>query len=162
MHPERFHVALVTDPIDAGALADLVGTPASGGVVAFSGNVRNEHEGRGVTAIDYSAASGLALAQLEAVCREILEDPEIHRVAAVHRTGHLVVGEASVVVAASAAHRRAAFRGAQRLIDRIKEVVPVWKHEHFDDGTSGWAPGFTVAEADRSPGPAREGAGECS
>ena len=95
----------------------------------------------GVTAIDYSAASGLALAQLEAVCREILEDPEIHRVAAVHRTGHLVVGEASVVVAASAAHRRAAFRGAQRLIDRIKEVVPVWKHEHFVEGDSRWVPG---------------------
>ncbi|GJM45630.1 MAG: hypothetical protein DHS20C21_24720 [Gemmatimonadota bacterium] len=162
MNPERILVEVVTHPIDPAALSAFVGTPGSGGVVTFSGNVRNEHQGRGVVSIEYSAVPELARAKLADLAAEVLRDPEIHRVAAVHRTGLLRVGEASVVVAASAAHREAAFRAARALIDRIKQVVPVWKNERFDDGTTEWAPGFSVPEADRSPGVTPEGATECS
>jgi len=158
----RSLVRLTTEPLDERELTSFVATPASGGIVLFSGVVRNGHEGREVTGIAYSAAEELARAQLARVTAEALEDPDVHRVAAFHRTGELGVGEASVMVAASAAHRDAAFRAARLLIDRIKEVVPVWKHEHFADGTSAWAPGFTVAPADHArPSPA-PGGSSCS
>jgi molybdopterin synthase catalytic subunit len=157
MEQVRSLVRVTAEPLDERELTAFVTTPASGGVVLFSGVVRNEHEGRAVTGIAYSAAEGLAEAQLARVAAETLADPDVHRVAAFHRTGELAVGEASVMVAASAAHRDAAFRAARRLIDRIKEVVPVWKHEHFADGTSAWAPGFTVSPADHAPSRSPEG-----
>jgi molybdopterin synthase catalytic subunit len=131
-------------------LVGFVRTPESGGVVCLSGIVRNHHEGRGVLRMEYSAATSLAESQLRRIAQESLEVPGVHRVAVLHRTGTLEVGEASVIVAASAAHREEAFQAARRLIDRVKEVVPVWKREHFDDGTTGWVPGFTIADGDRA------------
>ena len=146
--------ALITEGLlDERELVRFVSTAASGGIVVFSGIVRNQHEGRAVNSIEYSAARPLADEKLAAICREVLENAAIHRVAAAHRTGHLQIGEASVIVVASAAHREEAFQGARRLIDRIKEVLPVWKREHFADGTVDWAPGFTIRDSDRSSGP---------
>lgn len=162
MEHSRSLVRVTTEPLDERELTAFVATPASGGVVLFSGVVRNEHEGREVTGIGYTAADELARAQLERVAAEALEDPDVHRVAAFHRTGELAVGEASVMVAASAAHREAAFRAARRLIDRIKEAVPVWKHEHFADGASEWAPGFTVAPEDHAHPASAPGGPSCS
>jgi molybdopterin synthase catalytic subunit len=144
---ERARTGLTEAPLREGDAVAFVTTPASGGVVVFSGVVRNRHAGRGVVAIDYSAAKVLAEKQLAVIAHEVLEATGIHRVAAHHRLGRLEVGEASVIVAASAEHRAEAFEAARRLIDRIKEVLPVWKKEHFDDGTAEWAPGFTVSEA---------------
>lgn len=136
-------------PLAAAELERFVATPASGGIVVFAGVVRNRHEGHDVVRIEYEAAEPLARATLESIAREALRDPGLHRAAAVHRTGSLEVGEASVIVAASAAHRDEAFRGAHFLIDRIKEILPVWKREHFADGTAAWAPGFAIRESDR-------------
>lgn len=156
MRDDRSWTEVTTGPLSEGAIASYVATPASGGVVVFSGIVRDHHEGRAVVAIEYTAVESLAAAKLRDIALEVLDDAAVHRVAAVHRIGHLEVGEASVMVAASAAHRADAFRAAQRLIDRIKEVVPVWKHEHFADGTKSWAPGFTPSVADRRPGVGEE------
>jgi molybdopterin synthase catalytic subunit len=153
---ERFLVRVTADPLDEAELARFVGTPASGAVVTFAGVVRNHHEGRAVERIEYAAVEKLATAKLADLAREALEDADVDRVAAAHRTGLLEVGEASVIVGASAAHRAAAFRAARHLIDRIKEVLPVWKHEHFADGTRAWAAGFSVPEADRASGDPRE------
>ena len=148
-------VRIDTAPLSPSELESFVTTPASGGVVSFSGVVRNHHEGRAVLRIEYEAVASLAAAKLMEIAAEVLEDPAIHRVAAMHRTGLLEVGEASVIVAASASHRDEAFRAARRLIDRIKQALPIWKREHFADGTSAWAEGFTVPDADRSPGALR-------
>lgn len=146
-------------PLDEAELRAFVTTPASGGVVVFSGNVRDHHQGRGVTRIDYEAVETLAAAKLEELAAEVLAAGDVHRVAAVHRTGTVEVGEASVIVVASAAHRDVAFRAARQLIDRIKQVLPVWKHEHFADGSVEWAPGFSVPDADRAPVESRRLAG---
>jgi molybdopterin synthase catalytic subunit len=157
----RSRVVLTTSALQERELTAFVTTPASGGVVLFSGVVRDDEAGRRVVGIQYTAAEELARAKLAEVAGEALLDPDVHRVAVSHRVGELAVGEASVMVAASAAHRDAAFRAARQLIDRIKEIVPVWKNEHFGDGTSEWAPGFTVSEADRGArrtGKSREGA----
>ena len=150
---DRFLVRVTPEPLDGGELERFVVTPASGGLVTFAGVVRDHHEGRNVVRIEYEAAAPLAGVTLRAIAQEALRDPGVHRVAAVHRTGSLVVGEASVIVAASAAHRDEAFRAARFLIDRIKELLPVWKREHFGDGSAAWAPGFAIREADRFPRP---------
>ena len=150
----RHLVRIGSEPLDVAELARFVTTPASGGIVTFSGVVRDHHDGRPVQRIEYSAAQRLAAAKLADLATEALADPAIHRVAAVHRTGLLEVGEASVIVAAAAAHRAEAFACAHRLIDRIKEVLPVWKLEHHADGSREWAAGFQVAEEDRTAAPA--------
>lgn len=152
-------VRIGTAPLDVRELESFVVTPASGGVVVFSGVVRNHHEGRPVLRIEYTTAQPLAEAKLAEIATDTLRDSAIHRVAAVHRVGRLEVGEASVIVAASAAHRDEAFRAARCLIDRIKRTLPVWKREHFADGTAEWAAGFTIGDADRSRGAAGAGAG---
>jgi molybdopterin synthase catalytic subunit len=144
MREGRSRVVLTGAALDERELTDFVATPASGGVVLFSGVVRNEDDGRSVVGIEYAAAEALARVKLAEVAAEVLRDPEVHRVAVSHRIGELALGEASVMVAASAAHRDAAFRAARCLIDRIKEVVPIWKNERFGDGTSAWAPGYSV------------------
>lgn len=147
---DRFLVRVDGAPPDAGELERFVSTPASGGITVFLGVVRNRHEGRDVEGIEYEAALPLAAALLESIARDALRDPGVHRVAAVHRTGMLEVGEASVIVAASAVHREESFRAARFLIDRIKEILPVWKREHFADGTAAWAPGFAIRGSDRA------------
>lgn len=149
---ERSRIVVTPAPLDERELTAFVTTPASGGVVLFSGVVRRDKGEREVVGIEYATAEELAYVKLTEVAAEALRDPEVHRVAISHRIGDLSVGEVSVMVAASAAHRDAAFRAARLLIDRVKEVVPVWKNERFADGTSQWAPGFTVAEADRVSG----------
>ena len=153
---DRRLTRITEDVLREEELVKFVTTPESGGVVCFSGVVRNHHEGRGVLRIEYSAARPLAESKLRHVAEEVLEVTSARRVAALHRVGTLEVGEASVLVAASADHRDEAFRAARLLIDRIKEVLPVWKKEHFTDGTEDWVPGFTVADADRSAAPPGE------
>lgn len=154
----RALIRITRQPLREDELRGFVGTAASGAVVTFAGVVRDHHEGRAVVRIEYTAVIPLAEAKLEDLAQEALEDPGVHRVAAVHRLGTLEVGEASVLVAASSAHRDMAFRAARRLIDRVKEVLPVWKKEHFADGTADWAKGFAVPEGDRAgrPGEVQE------
>lgn len=157
--PGRSLVRITANPLDEAELHEFVGTPESGAVVVFSGIVRNHHEGRSVLRIEYEAVEELARHKLREIAEEVLTSGKADRVAAVHRTGRVEVGEASVIVAASAEHRADAFDATRLLIDRIKEVLPVWKHEHLGDGTVEWAPGFTVAPSDRSPGVRPENVG---
>jgi molybdopterin synthase catalytic subunit len=152
---ERFLVRIGPEPLDPRELERFVAGPGSGGIVVFHGVVRDHHRGRDVLRVEYEAVVPLARAILAEIAREVLREPGADRVAAVHRTGILEVGEASVVVAASAAHRDDAFRAARRLIDRIKEVLPVWKREHFADGSAAWAQGFAIRETDLRGAPAR-------
>jgi len=126
----------VTDRrLSEAALTEAVADPEAGGIVVFSGVVRNETGGRRVKFLEYEAHAPMA----EAKMREIGEAvrgrwPSVKRVAMVHRIGRLEIGEASIVIAVSAAHRREAFEACRFAIDRLKETVPVWKKEHFEDG----------------------------
>lgn len=109
----------------------------AGGVVSFTGLVRQVDGGREVTALEYSAHPD-ALAALTAVAEAIALDLPVVALAAVHRTGLLAVGDVAVVVAASAAHRGEAFEAARRLIDDLKATVPIWKRQVFVDGEDEW------------------------
>jgi molybdopterin synthase catalytic subunit len=126
---------VVEEPLSPDALARAVDDPGAGGVVIFSGVVRNETGGRPVKFLEYEAHAPMA----EAKMREIGESirarwPSVKRVAILHRLGRLEIGESSVLIAVSAAHRREAFEACRHAIDTLKRTVPVWKKEHFEDG----------------------------
>jgi molybdopterin synthase catalytic subunit len=123
------------EPLSAERIAESVGDPGAGGIVIFSGVVRNEKDGRPVKYLEYEAYAPMA----EAKMREIGEAvrarwPSVKRVAILHRIGRLEIGESSVLVAVSAAHRREAFEACHHAIDTLKQTVPVWKKEHFENG----------------------------
>jgi molybdopterin synthase catalytic subunit len=125
------------EPFDAAEVLAAVSDPAAGGVVSFTGLVRDVDEGRPVTALEYTAHPD-ALAALGRVAAAVLAETGATRVAALHRTGLLAVGDVAVVVAASAPHRDEAFVAARRLIDDLKATVPIWKDQRFADGTHEW------------------------
>lgn len=111
---------------------------ACGGVVTFEGRVRDHHEGRAVTALEYEAYEALAQAEGDLILAEASARFAPVRVAAAHRHGRLDLGEAAVVVVAASAHRQEAFAACRWVIDAIKERLPVWKREHYADGTCAW------------------------
>ena len=123
--------------LDAQEVLDALADQASGGITLFVGAVRDHDQGKGVTGLEYSAHPS-ALDRLREVCEEVAHTYDVQAVAAVHRVGVLALGEAAVVVATSAAHRGEAFEASRALIDRLKETVPIWKHQRFDDGSDEW------------------------
>lgn len=126
--------AIVDHPIDTDTVIAAAADPASGATVTFIGTTRNENEGRQVTRLEYEAYPEMAVAELRKIGDTMQQRWAITRVAIVHRIGVVPLGEASVVIAVSAAHRRAAFEACHFAIDRLKEVVPIWKKEHFAGG----------------------------
>ncbi len=130
-------LALRDTPLAVDEVLRAVDDPAAGGVVSFTGVVRDRDGGRDVQELEYVAHPD-ALAALERVARRVAEDLPVVGLAAVHRTGLLRVGEVAVVVAASAGHRGEAFEAARRLIDDLKAQVPVWKRQVFRDGDEEW------------------------
>ena len=124
-------------PFEAEEALAAVQDAGAGGVVSFTGLVRDSDGGKGVTELEYVAHPD-ALAALVRVCEQVAADLPVCGVAAVHRTGLLAVGDVAVVVAATAAHRGAAFEAARRLIDDLKDQVPIWKRQAFDDGAQEW------------------------
>jgi molybdopterin synthase catalytic subunit len=131
-------IRLTTETIDYHALTEQVRRPECGGVVLFLGTVRDLTDGRVTTALDYEAYPGMAekkLAEIEAQTRARWPVGDI---ALVHRLGHLEVGEVSVAVAVSCPHRAEAFEACRYAIDRLKEIVPIWKKENWADGGTEW------------------------
>jgi molybdopterin synthase catalytic subunit len=111
--------------------------PACGAVALFVGVVRDHDHGRGVERLDYSAHPSAA-DELARVCEVVAARTDAVRIAAVHRTGPLAIGDLAVVAAAAAPHRDQAFVACRDLIDTLKAEVPVWKHQVFADGVSEW------------------------
>ncbi len=123
----------------------LVATPSSGAIVIFEGVVRDLHEGRRVLRLEYEAYDTMALKQLELVGDEILSqfvNRDVHKIAIPHRIGMLEIGDISLLVAISAAHRADAFEAANLAVDRVKETVPIWKKEYGLNGTM-WQEGIS-------------------
>ena len=130
-------LALRDTPLDVAEVLAAVQDPSAGGVVSFTGLVRDHDGGRGVTELEYEAHPG-AQEAMAAVAERIAGELPVHALAAVHRTGLLAVGDVAVVVAASASHRDQAFEAARRLIDDLKATVPIWKRQVFNDGEQEW------------------------
>jgi MoaE-MoaD fusion protein len=131
---------LIHEPIDAAALVDHVRGAGDGAVVTFDGCVRSQSRGRRTLYLDYEAYESMALTKIREIASAIHEKFPIHRVAVAHRLGRLEIGETSVFIAVSAAHRPAAFDACRFAIDTLKRTVPIWKKEYFEDGAV-WADG---------------------
>lgn len=127
---------LITDePLDAERVTAMVTNTANGGVVTFQGVTRDETGGRTVVRLDYEAYPEMAYKTLQQIFDEVEERWGITDLALAHRIGRLKLGEASLVVAVGAAHRAEAFAAAMYMVDRLKEIVPIWKKEFFEDGS---------------------------
>jgi molybdopterin synthase catalytic subunit len=137
---ENDRFALLHEPIDIPALAREVRADQDGAIVTFDGFVRNESHGRPTLYLDYEAYEPMALAKMKEIGQLLHEKFPIHRVVIVHRLGRLHIGETSVFIAVSAAHRAAAFDACRFAIDTLKRTVPIWKKEYFQDGAI-WADG---------------------
>ncbi|MEU0313587.1 molybdenum cofactor biosynthesis protein MoaE [Nocardioides sp. NPDC006273] len=124
-------------PLDVTEVMDALDDDASGGVTLFVGRVRDHDGGKGVTGLDYQAHP-TALARLTEVAEKVAADHGVAGVAAVHRTGHLDIGDIAVIVATASGHRGEAFAASRDLIDTLKAEVPIWKHQAFTDGTDEW------------------------
>ena len=131
---------LSESPLSLDRVVSAVSHAGAGAITTFVGNVRDHNEGRAVTRLEYQAYASMAAAELGRICQEIEDEIEGVRVAVLHRTGSLDVGDAAVMCAASAPHRGEAFRACRELIDRIKARVPIWKREWGPHGAAwvGW------------------------
>ncbi len=131
---ETSRVWVTEEEIDADRVVGLVGSDQDGAVVVFHGVTRDHNEGRSVLYLEYEAYSPMAEDVMLQIIGEMKEKWEIGEVAVCHRAGRVDIGETSMVLAVSAAHRRPAFESALYFIDRLKEVVPIWKKEYFEGG----------------------------
>jgi molybdopterin synthase catalytic subunit len=132
------HSAIVDQPIDVTALLDRVNRHANGATVLFLGMVREVNEGRDVTGIEYTAYRTMAERELATIVEEASALADSNDVAVEHRLGELAVGDCSVAIAVGHPHRGRAFEAARYVIEELKQRVPIWKREHYVDGTREW------------------------
>ena len=150
--------ALVSRPLDPGALLAEVASTANGATLLFVGTVRETNEGRAVTGIDYSAYAPMAERELEAIAREACARFGTAHLVLEHRTGTLGLGEASVAIAVAHPRRAAAYEASRWVLEELKRRVPIWKREHYADGGREWVdptratPGASTPAADAGAG----------
>jgi molybdopterin synthase catalytic subunit len=141
--------AITSEPLDIQALLPAVASDGMGAVATFLGLVRNHNQGRRVLHLVYEAYEPLAEKALLRIVAEAHEQWPSVRLALHHRTGQLAVGEASVAIAAGSPHRADAFAACRYAIERVKQIVPIWKHEYFEGGDV-WIEGATADPDDRA------------
>jgi molybdopterin synthase catalytic subunit len=129
--------AVTEQSLEVAAHESAVADPRAGAVVSFAGVVRDHDHGRAVVSLSYEAHPS-AEQVLREVAEEIATDPDIYAIAVSHRHGDLAVGDIALAAAVSTAHRAAAFAACARMVDLVKQRLPVWKHQIFADGTSEW------------------------
>jgi molybdopterin synthase catalytic subunit len=147
-------LAVSANPLDLGALVGVVSSGAGekGAVVTFLGVVKGENRGRRVTRLEYEAYEELAVRVFERIDAETAERWPDASIALHHRTGRLSIGESSVAIAVASPHRAEAFAACRYVIERVKQIAPIWKHEFFEGGDT-WIEGAT---ADPDDAAARE------
>jgi len=133
-------IRLVREAINAASLMEELGSPRAGAVVTFDGRVRDHSHGKSVTHLFYEAYEPMARSELETIEAEARASWPLEEVVIVHRLGRMEIGESSVFIAVSCAHRAEAFEACRHIIDRIKVTVPIWKKEFSADGEA-WVEG---------------------
>jgi molybdopterin synthase catalytic subunit len=131
---DQIHLRLTEETLILNEVIDSIGTEAAGGTCVFIGTVRNVTKGENVVRLEFEAYTPMALSEMQKIAEDVLDKWPVLKVAIHHRTGHLEVGEIPVIIAVSASHRQAAFEACQHCIDTLKETVPIWKKEIFQNG----------------------------
>ena len=133
--PDPDWIQVAAEPLSERAVAEAVEEAGAGAIVVFSGVVRDQTGGRRVKFLEYEAHALMAEAKMREIATAVRARwPAVKRIALVHRVGRLEIGESSVMIAVSSPHRRHAFEACHFAIDTLKETVPVWKKEYFEDG----------------------------
>ena len=135
--PDDFVISFA--PLCLATVHQKVDNPANGAIALMSGMVRQETQGRGVKCLEYQAYNPMAIAVFQSIAQQIRQRwPTVTGVVIHHRTGKLAIGEISVLVAIGCPHRAEAFAACQYAIDTLKHQAPIWKKEHWQDGSSSW------------------------
>ena len=131
--------AITFAPLSLAQVYALADDAANGAIVVMSGTVRNQTEGRPVVALEYQAYEPMALQVFQQIAADIRHTwSRVNRIVIQHRTGRLNIGEISVLVAVGSPHRSEAFDACRYAIDTLKHNAPIWKKEHWADGSSSW------------------------
>ena len=128
-------IEITDQPLDSERVTKLIRRDSNGAVVTFLGTTRDHFEGKRVLRLEYEAYYEMALKKLEEIRREMQEEFGVEDVAISHRTGVVDIGDISLIVAVAAPHRKEAFYACHKVVDRVKEVVPIWKKEVYEDGS---------------------------
>jgi len=144
-------VAVTTAPLDLPGLTHELAkmAAADGALTSFVGLVRDHNQGRRVSYLEYEAYEPLAVRTLQLIVEEARAAWPTARLAVHHRTGRLEIGEASIIIVAASPHRADAFAACRYMIERVKQIVPIWKHEHFEGGDV-WLEGATADPDDEA------------
>lgn len=143
------HFAITFAPLSLEEVYALADDPANGAVVVMSGMVRNQTEGRSVVALEYQAYEPMAIEVFKQIAQQIRQTwTDVTHVVIHHRTGKLAIGEISVLVAVGCPHRTEAFAACKYAIDTLKHNAPIWKKEHWEDGSSSWV---SIGACEQSP-----------
>lgn len=132
------HPEISGDVLDIAALRASCVRPEAGAVLVFTGNVRNHSHGKNVLYLEYEAHESMAAKTIRAIVDEARQRWALHAAACVHRVGRLEIGDAAVLVVAAASHRDEAYAANRYIIDEVKRRAPIWKREHFADGSAQW------------------------
>lgn len=127
-------VLITSEKLNLQDCYDFVQDAACGGIALFVGTVRNSTKKKEVSLLDFSAYEPMALKEMQKIADLALAKFQIHKIAIHHAVGELKIGDIPVIIAVSSAHRKAAFEACEFAIDTLKETVPIWKKEHFNDG----------------------------
>jgi len=144
-------VAVTAEPLDLAALSRVLAESAAadGAMTSFAGLVRDHNQGRRVSYLEYEAYEPLAVKALNLIIEESSMFWPTARVGVHHRTGRLDIGETSIIIVAASPHRSEAFAACRYTIERVKQIVPIWKHEHFEGGDV-WLEGATADPGDEA------------
>ena len=127
-------IKITSDKLNIQNCYDFVQDASCGGIALFVGTVRNKTQDKSVTLLDFSTYQAMAIKEMKMIADKALEDFDILKIAIHHAEGKLHIGDIPVIIAVSSPHRKAAFAACQFAINTLKETVPIWKKEHFEDG----------------------------
>ena len=128
-------IEITEEQLDSEKITNLVRRDSNGAVVTFLGNTRDNFEGKDVIRLEYEAYVKMAVKKLEEIRQEMMQEFGIEDIAIAHRIGVVDIGETSLVVAVASPHRTEAFQACHKVVDRVKEIVPIWKKEVYADGS---------------------------
>ncbi|XP_078367561.1 molybdopterin synthase catalytic subunit-like [Oculina patagonica] len=138
LHMADDTIVITPDHLHVDQVTDIVGAPSAGAISLFVGTTRDNFEGKTVVRLEYEAYIPMARSEMRKICKQVREKWEVIKIAIFHRIGVVPIGEASVIIAVSSAHRKNSLEAVQYCIDTLKATVPIWKKEVYEQGEPNW------------------------